>query len=103
MIFTPKSIKGASDPKYENRACYAVKPTVDYNMKSLNLHYLMQANEYLNGNDFIDRKSFFIKLSGTDQLYKQIVSGTSEEDIRKSWEAGLMKFNRIRAHYVMYN
>ena len=103
LSFTPKSIEGAGKPKYENQKCYALKPEIDYNRKAINLEYLIKSNALLKGKDFITKKSFFKKLSGTDLLYNQIVSGMSEDEIRKTWEEGLRKYNRIRSHYVLYN
>jgi len=47
-------------------------------------------------NRFIDR------LAGTDELRKQIISGTSEKQIRKSWKRDLQKFKQIRVKYLLY-
>ena len=33
---------------------------------------------------------------------QQIKKGTSEEDIRKSWQPGLDKFKAIRKKYLLY-
>ncbi len=101
--FTPKSTEGASNPKYENTKCYALKPAIDYSRKEINLEYLIKSRDYLTGSDFITRKSFFQKLSGTDKLYNQILSGLSEDEIRKTWQNGLDTYSEIRSKYLMYN
>lgn len=45
---------------------------------------------------------FFDKLAGTDTLRKQIIAGTPEKDIRKSWEPALSNFRKTREKYLLY-
>ena len=42
------------------------------------------------------------KLAGTDAFKQQIISGMSEEDIRKSWEPGLGNYKKMRKKYLLY-
>ena len=42
------------------------------------------------------------KLSGTATLKEQIINGTSEEEIRKSWEPGLSQYKTMRKKYLLY-
>jgi uncharacterized protein YbbC (DUF1343 family) len=51
----------------------------------------------------INRKKFFILLSGTEKLYRQILAGYSEDEIRKTWQPDLEKFKQIRAKYLRYD
>jgi uncharacterized protein YbbC (DUF1343 family) len=44
----------------------------------------------------------FDKLAGTENLKKQIITGTSEEEIRKSWEPGLSDYKNMRKKYLLY-
>jgi uncharacterized protein YbbC (DUF1343 family) len=44
----------------------------------------------------------FNRLAGNDELMQQIISGASEEAIRKSWQPGLTKFKAIRKKYLLY-
>ena len=44
----------------------------------------------------------FERLTGTDKLWKQIVEGTSEEEIRASWEPALSEFKKIQKKYLLY-
>ena len=46
--------------------------------------------------------NFFNKLAGNNTLMLQIKKGTSEAEIRKSWEPELSKFKRIRKKYMLY-
>jgi len=103
LSFTPKSIEGASKPKHENKKCFALKPQIDYTSKEINLEYVIKSRDYLIGEDFITRKSFFQKLSGTDKLHDQIVTGLSEEEIRKSWQKGLDEYALMRSKYLLYD
>ena len=49
------------------------------------------------------KNSFFNKLAGTDQLFKQIASGMNQNEIRNSWNEGLDKFKAVRARYLIYD
>jgi hypothetical protein len=51
----------------------------------------------------INRKKFFILLSGTEKLYNQIISGLSENEIRKTWYRDLEDYRGIRAKYLKYD
>jgi len=62
---------------------------------------------------FPDKKRFFDfkqsnqmgsidKLAGTTQFKQQIIAGTSEADIRKSWEPGLSNYKKMRKKYLIY-
>jgi uncharacterized protein YbbC (DUF1343 family) len=42
------------------------------------------------------------KLAGTTQFKKQIAAGMSEEEIRKTWEPGLIAFRKTREKYLLY-
>ncbi|MEY2631217.1 MAG: hypothetical protein RLZZ469_2115, partial [Bacteroidota bacterium] len=45
---------------------------------------------------------FFTKLAGTKKLQQQIVAGTSEADIRASWQKDLEAFKAMRKPYLLY-
>jgi uncharacterized protein YbbC (DUF1343 family) len=55
---------------------------------------------------FGDKKSFFnrffINLSGTPELRRQIEQGLDAETISKSWSKPLMEFKKIRKKYLLY-
>ena len=100
--------KGAKYPKFRGQRCYGVDLSrtdfkTQYEKKRLDLSYLQ--NAYAN---YADKKKFFLKnrfidkLSGSDKLRKQIESGVSEEEIRKSWEKDLVSFKKIRKKYLIY-
>lgn len=105
--FVPKSIVGASkNPPYKGKKCYGYdlrKDGENYftNNKKLNIQLILDTYKNLK-----DRSKFFIsffnKLAGNSALRKQIEAGVIESDIRKSWEPDLIKFNKIRAKYLLY-
>jgi uncharacterized protein YbbC (DUF1343 family) len=105
--FTPHSIPEASmNPPYKDQLCYGFDlrnfgNLFIKNAKSLYLYWLQ--GTYQNTPDkatfFND---YFNLLAGTATLKQQIMSGTDEKDIRKSWEPGLAKFKEIRKKYLLY-
>jgi len=108
LFVIPKSRPGAHSPKFKGNRCYGVDLSQtdvkkDRDTQLLDLSYLRDA--YAN---YPDKKSFFLKnkfidsLAGSDKLRKQIVSGTSEKTIRKSWKRDLDTFKKIRKKYLLY-
>ena len=100
--YTPKPNEGAKHPKHEGKLCYGKDLTQTENLNGLNLQWLIEAY-----NNTADKKtfftSFFIKLAGTKTLLEQIESGTSQENIKKSWAPGLNAFKEKRSKYLIYN
>jgi uncharacterized protein YbbC (DUF1343 family) len=114
--FTPTSREGAKDPKLKDQVCYGwnVSGTPTEVLKKINnrlqLGYLLKAYQLFPEKDkfFILPKSgnadesFFNKLAGNATLMKQIQAGTSEKEIRKSWEPKLKAFKKLRKKYMLY-
>lgn len=112
--FTPQSIKGMSEtPLHQNMECYGLDlrkydiETLRKN-KQLNLKWLIEMyNAYPDKEKFFDMSQSkqmgdINKLSGTENLKKQIIAGTSEEEIRKSWEPGLSDYKTMIKKYLLY-
>lgn len=104
--FTPGSNEGASNPKYSGIECKGVDlRDIEYRFfwqeRRIILNWLIDAyNNMKEKGDFFN--SYFSKLSGTQELQKQIESGLSPEDIYKSWELGLIQYKQIRKKYLLY-
>jgi uncharacterized protein YbbC (DUF1343 family) len=104
--FTPQSKTGATHPPYEGQKCngYDLSDFGTILIKNYQKIYLF----WLKGvyKDYPDKtkffNSYFIQLAGTDKLQKQIESGASDEEIRKSWEPALSNFKKIRKRYLLY-
>jgi uncharacterized protein YbbC (DUF1343 family) len=114
--FTPVSKDGAKEPKLKDQVCYGwnISGTLAQVLKKVDnkiqLQYLLNAYRL-----FPDKESFFIKpksgdmeqaffnkLAGNATLMRQIKSGASETEIRKSWEPKLTEFKSIRKKYLLY-
>lgn len=103
--FTPKPNFGAKNPFLNQQRCYGENLTgYQEDLRRINLKWLINAyKQYKNPKqDFFTKNLWIDKLAGTDQLRKQIVSGKTEEEIRRSWTADLEAFEKIRQKYVMY-
>lgn len=103
--FTPKSRQGATNPPFKDQKCYGYILRDSANAlvekPGLRLHWLIEM--YNADNDkptFFN--SFFSKLAGNELLQKQIESGMSELEIKKSWETDLTKFRNLRKMYLLY-
>ncbi len=108
FFFVPQSRPGAKYPKFKGKRCYGVDLSrtdfkKQYEQQQLNLTYLQDAYaKYPNKKVFFLKNRFIDKLSGSDQLRKQIESGVSEKAIRKSWAKDLDSFKQIRKKYLLY-
>lgn len=104
--FTPKSMKGATNPPYKDQLCrgFDVADFGDIYVKNLGkLYFFWLIESYKSAED---KKNFFSdyfnKLAGTATLKEQIIAGKTEEDIRKTWQPGLKTFKAIRKKYLLY-
>ena len=102
--FPPRAIKGAAlNPKFKNQAVQGLDLR-QATTKGLDLSYLISAYKQLNNNDitFFERADFMDKLAGTDKLRLAIEAGQSAQQIKQTWQAGLMQFKQQRAPYLLY-
>jgi uncharacterized protein YbbC (DUF1343 family) len=114
--FTPRPVEGAMNSKHYGQTCYGwdlsgtpaeVLKKVD---NKIQLKWLMEAYRLFPQKDsfFLIPKSgkmedsFFDKLAGNDELWRQIKEGKSEQEIRASWEPELSNFKKIRKKYLLY-
>ena len=112
--YTPVSIPGMSEtPLYMNEVCYGLDLR-NYDVKQLrkskklNLKWMMELyKNYPEKEKFFDRSlsreiNDIDRLAGTRDFKEQIISGKSEEEIRKTWEPGLANFKKMRRKYLLY-
>lgn len=114
--FTPQPNEGAKSSKHYGEKCYGwnLHDTPGKVLEKVNnriqLKWLIEAYKL-----FPDKEKFFLlpksgnmeeshitKLAGNNDLWQQIKSGKSEEEIRKSWEPALSDFKKIRKKYLLY-
>ena len=114
--FTPTSRDGAKEPKLKDQVCYGwnlsgTKEEVFKKVENkVQLGWLIIAYQLFPEKDkfFILPKSgnadesFFNKLAGNATLMQQLKKGTSEKEIRKSWQPKLTAFKKTRKKYLLY-
>jgi len=114
--FTPHPTEGAKNSKHYGEVCYgwnlsgAPKQVLQKINNRIQLKWLMEAYRLFPDKDhfFILPKSgnmensFFDKLAGNNELWRQIKNGISEKDIRASWEPALSDYKKIRKKYLLY-
>ena len=112
--YTPVSIKGmAETPLFMNKVCYGLDLR-NYDVKKLrqkrqiNLQWLIELYKASPHKEkFFDSKlsnqmGTIEKLVGTADFRQQIINGTPESEIRKSWEPGLSQYKKMRKQYLLY-
>lgn len=114
--FTPNPNEGAKNSKLYGQLCYGwnlsgtaaeVAKKAD---NKVQLKWLIEAYRLFPDKEkfFILPKSgkmeesFFNKLAGNNDLWQQVKNGTTETDIRKSWEPKLTEFKKMRKKYLLY-
>lgn len=105
--YIPVEKVGASkNPPYKNQDCNGFDLR-EYSQKyfrdnpNINLEWLIFAYKM-----FGDKKAFFnnffVNLSGTKELKRQIEQGLDAEAISKSWSNSLNDFKKVRKKYLLY-
>jgi len=99
--FKPSPNFGSKNPKWNDKICYGVSLEKIKVQDQLNISWLIDAYNKLPRN-YIFFKDSFERIAGTDQLRNQIINKKSEEEIRKSWQSGLIKYKKMRKNYLIY-
>ena len=74
-----------------------------YKVRSrIELSHLIEMYRSVPKGKFFLANNFFDQLAGNTLLRRQIEAGTSEADIRASWEPALTQFRETRTKYLMY-
>lgn len=105
--FTPKSMKGAKNPPYENIDCsgFDLSEIGEKEMRSYKRIYLQWLIGTYNNSkktNFFLENNFFNLLAGNAELMQQIKEGRTEKEIRQSWENDLEKYKTVRKKYLLY-
>ena len=109
--FTPAPRVGAMSSKLYGQKCYGwdlSKVTPPKNKIDIALIIEIYKSFPQKDSFFIRPKSgeptayFFNKLAGNATLMQQLIAGTSEAEIRKSWEPRLTAFKTMRKKYLLY-
>jgi uncharacterized protein YbbC (DUF1343 family) len=102
--FTPKPSLGAKDPLHNGKVCNGYDYRNQVAPRKLSLEPIIVFYRELkhHSQPYFLKNNFFNLLAGNTELRKQIESGMTEEDIRKTWEADLEAFQKIRKKYLLY-
>lgn len=101
FTFTPKPNEGAKDPVHNGVKCFGEDLSTHKTIDGLSLEWLLKAYKNTNNKEKFFN-NFFIKLSGTDKLQKQIEKGLNEKEIRSTWKTGIEEFKETRKKYLLY-
>lgn len=106
--FIPRSMPSSRSPKWEGKTCYGASLSALANddimgWRRLNLSWLLGMYEFLRDKtSFFREDEYFNKLAGTDQLKIALENGSTEAEIRLSWENHLEEFKSRREKYLLY-
>ena len=100
--FTPLPNFGAKNPKLKGQLSYGINLTQDPKPNQIELKWLMDAYKKFPKSDTFFLKGFN-RIVGNSSLKKQIISGVSEIEIRKSWKSKIEDFKEIRKKYLIYH
>ena len=106
--FVPTSYEGAKNPKLKGETCYGEDLSTngtDYmkTVRELHLKWILDAyDQYPEKESFFLENAFFNLLAGNTVLMEQIVTSTSLEQIKSSWEPRLTDFKKMRIKYILY-
>lgn len=108
--FTPKPNAGAKSSKCFYQKCYGwfINGTNEEILKivdgNIQLKYILDAYKLFPGKDsFFLKTNFINKLTGNDVFQQQVKHGKTENEIKQSWQPGLIKFKAIRKKYLLYD
>jgi len=107
--FTPNPNEGAKSSKHYGEVCYGwnfggtLEEVLKRTDARIQLKWIIGAYQIFPGKDsFFLKTNSFNRLAGNDILMQQVKDGKSEDEIRKSWEPGLIQFKAIRKKYLLY-
>ena len=99
--FKPVPMIGAKYPKHRDILCYGIKLTNTKYLSKVRIDWLINSYNISNDKENFFGNSFH-EIAGNFTLEKQIKLGLSKVEIKKSWEAGLNNFKKIREKYLIY-
>ena len=101
FYFKPRPNFGSKYPKHQNVLCYGKDLSNVSSPKKIELKWIIDAYQ-----NFPHPDSFFLngfnRIAGNSKLKQQLIKGTSEIEIRRSWEKDLNKFKKVREKYLIY-
>jgi uncharacterized protein YbbC (DUF1343 family) len=99
--YTPQANAGAKYPKFKGEKCYGVDLTHENKLSMVNLEWLIDAYDKTPKDKAFFGKTFTAH-AGNENLQKQIESGLTAEEIRRTWQSDINSFKKIRKKYLIY-
>jgi uncharacterized protein YbbC (DUF1343 family) len=112
--YTPTGIKGmAETPLFMDQVCYGLdlrKYDVEIlrKKKQINIQWIMELyraspeKENFFNSKLSNQMGVIERLVGSALFRQQIINGSSEKEIRDSWEPGLTQYKQLRKKYLLY-
>lgn len=105
--FTPAPMFGAKEPLRNGEKCFGKDLTGFENTiletKHLHFEWIIQAYKDCPTKETFFRKDGFFKLlTGDPVIQKMIINGSSDSEIRKSYQKELETFKTLRKKYLLY-
>lgn len=106
--FTPKSGAGSKYPKHENLISFGKDlRTLDKEKlirKQFDISYFIEFHSACKTENvqFFNDNNFFEKLSGSNSLRNEIMSGVEKDKMEARWQDDIRKFELIRNKYLLY-
>jgi uncharacterized protein YbbC (DUF1343 family) len=112
--YTPTGIKGmAETPLFMDQVCYGLdlrKYDVEIlrKKKQINIQWIMELyraspeKENFFNSKLSKEMGVIERLVGNALFRQQIINGSSEKEIRESWEPGLTQYKQMRKKYLLY-
>ncbi len=101
--YRPQPNFGSKYPKENGKRCFGRDLSEYPRMESVSLQWIIDAYTNAADKDNFFNTDSFTKHSGNTLLQKQIESGLSEEEIKKTWQSELRAYRKIREKYLMYD
>ncbi|TJY36387.1 exo-beta-N-acetylmuramidase NamZ family protein [Pontimicrobium aquaticum] len=103
FTYTPQSNFGAKYPKHKDELCYGEDLSNVTVKDEMTLKWIIKAYKNSTDKSLFFNTNNFTKHAGTAKLQKQIEAGTTEADIKATWQEDLNTFKKTRNKYLIYN
>jgi uncharacterized protein YbbC (DUF1343 family) len=104
FTFTPRPMPGMdSNPLQKGKACYGVDLRAFPFEGGLSLAFFLDFFRKAGGGAaFFTRPEWFDLLAGCGDLRTAILSGMTEDEIRRAWQDDLSAYKAVRRRYLLY-
>lgn len=107
FTFTPRSIPGATHPRYQDQCCQGVDlrgiPIEQIWEEQVNMNYLIDAYRHFPADSaFFMRRNHFELQIGVPYGREMVLAGASADEIRERWTDDVARFKEQRRPYLLY-